>query len=165
MLVMTDHSNRYTLAEAARLTGLSTEALRLRIRRGKLAAEKANDGLRVVLTTADIDGIVAGQERQQKPTDQVDQTNAVKVLAEAVGLLREQVSRERAGLEEQIAGLRDDLEAARARGDQAEREREEARVHAATVAARLEATETVLAEVRAALEEARRWWWQRWFWK
>ena len=63
MLGVTDQPTRYSLAEAARLTGLSTEALRLRIRRGKLAAEKGNDGLRVILTSADIESIVAGQER------------------------------------------------------------------------------------------------------
>ncbi len=41
---MSDQQNLYTLAEASQLTGLSTEALRLRIKRGKLAAEKGNDG-------------------------------------------------------------------------------------------------------------------------
>lgn len=52
----------YTLIEAASLTGLSTEALRLRIRRGKLASERDNHGrIRVRLTSADLDEF--GQRR------------------------------------------------------------------------------------------------------
>ena len=53
---MSDQQNLYTLAEAAELTGLSTEALRLRIKRGKLEAERGNDGQpRVRLTSADLE--------------------------------------------------------------------------------------------------------------
>lgn len=96
---MTDQQNRYTLAEAARLTGLSVEALRLRIRRGKLAAEKGNDGLRVILTSADIANIVAAQQRQRIPTGPVDKTSSTNLLEEAVGILREHLAAREAELE------------------------------------------------------------------
>lgn len=48
----------YLLTEAAERTGLTVEALRQRIKRGKLNAVKGNDGmLRVRLTTADLEAI------------------------------------------------------------------------------------------------------------
>jgi hypothetical protein len=124
---MVDQSNRHTLAEAARLTGLSVEAIRLRIRRGKLAAEKGNDGLRVILTSADIAAIVASQERQQFPTRPVDQTNKPVLLEDAVGLLRDQLAareaeleRVRSALEQAQAGRLED----RGRAERAEGEAE-----------------------------------------
>lgn len=180
---MTDHPTRYTLAEAARLTGLSTEALRLRIRRGKLAAEKGNDGVRVVLTSADIDAIVAGQERQQISTDRQDSPNAVKALEDAIGLLREQFGQDRTALEAAVISLKERAERAemqesveRTRADRAEAERETARTE--TAAERTRATQAeaereaakvaaASAEGRAeglrlALEEARRPFWRRW---
>src|SRR6476620_5131669 len=170
---MTDQPNRYSLAEAARLTGLSTEALRLRIRRGKLAAEKGNDGVRVILTTADIEAIVAGQERQKNPTDRTERPNAVKALEDAIGLLREQFGQDRTALEAAVISLKERAERAetqeaaeRARADwaearagQAEAEREAARAEreAAKVAAADAAGEAK--GLRLALEEARRPFW------
>ena len=40
---MDNQQNLYTLAKASELTGLSTEALRLRIKRGKLTSEKGHE--------------------------------------------------------------------------------------------------------------------------
>ncbi len=124
---MGDQQNLYTLAEASQLTGLSTEALRLRIKRGKLAAERGNDGHpRVRLTSADLEDI-RRQVDQQKPTlirQDADRANAIRVLETAVEALREQAGRDR----ERAEAERD---AERARAAQAEREREEARVRAA----------------------------------
>jgi hypothetical protein len=48
----------YLLTEAAECTGLTVEAIRQRVKRGKLEFVKGNDGLlRVRLTTADLVGI------------------------------------------------------------------------------------------------------------
>jgi chromosome segregation ATPase len=180
---MTDQPTRYTLTEAARLTGLSTEALRLRIRRGKLLAEKGNDGLRVFLTSADIEAIVAGQERQQIPTDRTQSPNAIKALEDAIGLLREQFGQDRTALETAVLNLKERAERAetqatveQARADRAEVEREAARAEIAVERARTAQAEqaresakvaAAAAEgeakgLRLALEEARRPFWRRW---
>ncbi len=42
---MSDASSLYLLTEAAERTGLTVDALRKRIRRGKLGVVKGNDGL------------------------------------------------------------------------------------------------------------------------
>jgi hypothetical protein len=152
---MSDQPTRYTLPEAARLTGLSTEALRLRIRRGKLASVKGNDGLRVVLTSADIESIVAGQERQQIPTDQADRPNATKALEDAVATLVEQFGQDRTELKAEAAKLRERIERAEAQTMTERGLRTDAERRAAVAEAKLEAAE-------AALAEARRPFWRRW---
>jgi hypothetical protein len=180
---MTDQSSRYSLAEAARLTGLSTEALRLRIRRGKLAAEKSNTGVRVILTSADIESIVAGRERQQIPTDRAESPNTIKPLEDAIGLLREQFGHDRTALESAVINLKERAERAegqaaaeRARAERAEVEREAARAETAAERARAMQAEHEREEarigrasaegqaegLREALEEARRPFWRRW---
>ena len=68
---MSDPSNLYLLTEAAERTGLTVDALRKRIRRGRLETVKGNDGLvRVRLTAADMDSLrlVEGQPKPS-PTD------------------------------------------------------------------------------------------------
>src|SRR3954470_17378889 len=105
---MGDQQNLYTLAEAAQLTGLSTEALRLRIKRGKLSAEKGNDGQpRVRLTAADLEEFrrQAGQQKSTLTRQDDDKANALRVLDAAVDSLREQAGRERAALEGEAAAL------------------------------------------------------------
>ncbi len=102
----------------------------MRIKRGKLAAERGNDGHpRVRLTSADLEDI-RRQVDQQKPTlirQDADRANAIRVLETAVEALREQAGRDRERAERAEA----ERDAERARAAQAEREREEARVRAA----------------------------------
>ncbi len=127
---MGDQQGFYTLAEASQLTGLSTEALRLRIKRGKLAAEKGNDGHpRVHLTSADLEDFRRQLDHQKSTLvrQDTDKVSAIRVLEAAVDALREQ----------------------------AEREREEARIRAA-------AAEGEAKGLREALAEARRPFWRRW---
>ncbi len=155
---MSDQPKLYTLAEASQLTGLSTEALRLRIKRGKLAAERGNDGHpRVRLTSADLEDF-RRQLDQQKSTltrQSADITNTIKTLETAVGALREQSSRERAALEAEVAAQRERAERAEAERDAARAEREAAKVAAA-------AAEGEAKGLREALAEARRPFWRRW---
>src|SRR5215218_7363317 len=64
---MSDQS-LYLLTEAAERTGLTVEAIRQRIKRGKLDAVKGNDGLlRFRLTTADLEAL------DRSPTGQAAQ--------------------------------------------------------------------------------------------
>lgn len=89
----------YTLAEASRLTGLSVDALRQRIKRGRLQTVPGNDGLvRVRLTMAELEATRPVETRQpDQPeagqADDKDQT--IKALQDDATSLREALSRER----------------------------------------------------------------------
>ena len=161
----------FLLAEAAERTGLSVDALRKRIKRGALEMVKGNDGLvRVRLTAADMDAVrLAGV---QPTPSQPESSTAIKVLEEAVGLLRDQLGRERAALESETASLRAWAEGAEERLQAASRRLEEERSRAAAEAvelrtageeARLQAAraEEKAEGLRLALEEARRPFWRR----
>ena len=152
---MDDQRKRYTLREAAQLTGLSTEALRLRIRRGKLSAEKGNEGLRVLLTTADIETSVSNQERQRNPTDRTDKPNNLKALTDSVATLTDILQQDRTKLAVEMDELRQRARKAEDAVVAATATIAEVRLHEAVLKARLEAAE-------AALAEARRPFWQRW---
>ena len=151
----------YDLPEAARLTGLTVDALRKRASRGKLEQVRGNDGtVRVRLTTADLEAVHQELSGQRRPEDdsagqivQTVQTSPeVAGLREALATEREAVARERQRAERAEA----QEVVARARSDQAEREREEARVRAA-------GAEGEAKVLREALVEARRPIWHRWF--
>ena len=172
---MSDPSSLHLLTEAAERTGLTVDALRKRIRRGKLETVKGNDGLvRVRLTTADMEALrlAEGQTGQPKPSQPDESGRTIAALeaerdaarlaaAKAEGesaTLREQVESERqhadrAAAERETA--RAEAAAERARAAQAEREREVARIAAAAAEGRAEG-------LRLALEEARRPFWRRW---
>src|SRR3954451_4305071 len=93
----------YTLAKASELTGLSTEALRLRIKRGKLASERGNDGQpRVRITEAerqDFARLLARRRStltRQVPTltrQDADNDNAANMLEAAAAALHERAAR------------------------------------------------------------------------
>lgn len=97
-------TNRVTVADAARLLGLSAEAVRMRIKRGTLASEKVGSTVYVLLEAdptrtngTQIPGLTAD------PTSilATDQTELVAVLREEVAFLREELKRrEEAHLEE-----------------------------------------------------------------
>ena len=169
---MTDQSptandRLYDLPEAARLTGLTVDALRKRASRGRLEQVKGNDGtVRVRLTTADLEAVrqePASQGRSDdEPTGHVVQTvqpdPEVTGLRDALAAEREALSRERQRADRAEAGEA----AARARGDQAEREREEARVRGAGAEGEARGLREALAEARATLADMRRPIWQQW---
>jgi hypothetical protein len=145
----------YTLNEAAKLTGLSVDALRQRAKRGKLGTVKGNDGLvRVRLTTADLDAIrlaVTADTDQPESSQELDESQTIKALRGETASLREALSRERdrADQAEVRAGR---IEQER---DEARREREDARVRAASAEGEAKA-------LREALDFARRPAWRRW---
>jgi hypothetical protein len=89
-----------TVADAARLLGLSAEAVRMRIKRGTLNSEKVAG---TVYVTLDADPTV---NQTAEPTS--EQTALVEVLYEQVAYLREQLDQEREANRENrriIAGL------------------------------------------------------------
>ena len=143
----------YLLTEAASLIGLSVDALRKRILRRKLRANKSNeDGLwRVWLTTADIEAARNGQLAGLEVDSPADEPRMINILEGQIAMLQQTLDRERQRADQaemQVALQRD-------RADAAEREREEARIRAA-------AAEAEGRGLREALAEARRPFWRRW---
>ncbi len=145
----------HTLADAARLTGLSVDALRQRIKRGKLEQVTGNDGLvRVRLPMASLNAkrLDADVQADRTLSDQVDDKDqTIKVLQDHLTSLREQVVAKDA----EILGLRDRVGRLEEERDIVRIEREDARI----AAARAEGEATAL---REALAEARRPPWRRW---
>jgi hypothetical protein len=95
----------YLLTEAAERTGLTVEAIRQRIKRGKLEAMKGNDGmLRVRLTTADLEAIdrsLTGHAVPTAPGQPVNDDRLLKALQEAAEARGEATAlRERAEIAE-----------------------------------------------------------------
>src|SRR3954452_8532994 len=103
-----------TIAEAARLTGLSKDAIRSRIERGSLRVSKRGGGRRVALDALAVLGLLSGGEgvgeREPLTTDQL--LDRLERQAETIGALRAE--------NEALTG---DLEIERARREQAERRR------------------------------------------
>jgi hypothetical protein len=165
----------FLLTEAAERTGLTVDALRKRIRRGKLEVVKGNDGLvRVRLTSADLEALRLGDGRTGWPEPSASEENTqamaaleaerdaarlaaataegeAKALRDALG--REQQRADKA--EGESATLREQVESARARAGEAERGREDARVKAA-------ASEAEAKALREALALMQRPFWRRW---
>lgn len=154
----------YTLTEAARLTGLSVDALRQRAKRGKLETVKGNDGLiRVRLTAADLNParLDNDQSPDSRPRDG-DQTPGM--LQAALTSLQEELAsaRARAGQAEAvIAELRERLDRIEQEREAIRQEREDARVKAALIEGEARGLREALAESREALTEARRPWWRK----
>jgi hypothetical protein len=143
----------YTLTDAAVLTGLTVEALRLRIKRGKLASERGNDGRpRVRLTTADFEAL-----RQQKPT-----------VGEQKAALTEEESTDR-GQTETVLAFLDLVDRTLARVDAAQAAAAEARERAVIAEGQVAELREALArsEARATATEQEasrlrgRGWWAR----
>jgi hypothetical protein len=153
---MTD-STLFPLAEAAERTGLSVDALRQRIKRGKLAAVKGNDGLiRVRLTTADLASLrpdkPAGAD-QPATSQRLDNDQTIKALADAVAAFREAETRlaaERDAARAERDAAQAEVVAQRSRADRAEGEGAALRA-----AVDREAAARSAAEARAARDGAR----------
>jgi chromosome segregation ATPase len=172
---VSDQQSLYTLAEASEITGLSTEALRLRIKRGKLSAERGNDGQpRVRITDAEREDFARLLARRKStltrhaPTSTrqgADNDNGISMLGGVVDALRERAEwAEGETAAERARADRAEAEAAteRARAAQAEREREAARIAAAAAEGEAKGLQVAVAELREALAEARRPFWRRW---
>ena len=85
-------TNRVTVADAARLLGLSAEAVRMRIKRGTLASEKVEGSVYVILDADQTRTNTAPPaEHTREPT--ADQTNLVEALRSEVEFLREELQR------------------------------------------------------------------------
>ncbi len=103
-------TNRVTVADAARLLGLSAEAVRMRIKRGTLASEKVEGTVFVLLDADPARSNVDPTRSNIDPTTNQtpEQTALVEVLHEQVAYLREQLDQEREANRENrriIAGL------------------------------------------------------------
>ena len=100
-------SDRLTVADAARLLGLSAEAVRMRIKRGTLASEKVGGTVYVLLDTDPTRSNADGTTDRTAETT-TDQKSLVEVLRDQVAYLREQLDQEREANRENrriIAGL------------------------------------------------------------
>ncbi len=100
-------TNRVTVADAARLLGLSAEAVRMRIKRGTLDSEKVEGTVYVILDD-DQTRPHADPTTNQTSDPMSDQTALVEVLRDQVDYLREQLAQEREANRENrriIAGL------------------------------------------------------------
>jgi hypothetical protein len=89
-----------TLAELSERTGVSVEALRKRLARGKLRATRGNDGLvRTLVSPATLDGLRAGvRTASGQPEGRPEESAALRGLEEALGILREQLAAIQAAL-------------------------------------------------------------------
>ena len=134
-----------TLTEAAARSGYSREALRLRVRRGKLKSSKGNDGTIRVLVSELVTLPPPEAPADDTADDQGDvQVAAIEVLRSTVDDLRSELNATRSALET----ARSDLLADRGRAERAGAE-------ATAEKARAERAEARLTAVEAALEEAR----------
>ena len=130
-----------TLTEAATRTGHTREALRQRVRRGRLRAVRGNDGM----VHVDPSGLADLPPPGATTDDQVDEIAlSVDVLVATVADLRADLVTARSTLDEANAGRLVD----RGRAERAEAERDAA-------AARTSAVEADLASARAELVAAR----------
>src|SRR5215212_9593388 len=97
-------TERVTVADAARLMGLSAEAVRMRIKRGTLASEKIDSTVYVFLESNPTRPNTERTEHQttgQIPDQTPDQTELVDALRSEVAFLREELkSREEVRAEE-----------------------------------------------------------------
>lgn len=95
-------NRRVTVPEAARILGISPEAVRARLSRGTLPKDKGPDGAVYVLLEADqtanesqskADG--TADHTQLNGDSKVDQSGTVEVLQDHIDYLREQLDQER----------------------------------------------------------------------
>ena len=144
-----------TLTEAASRTGHTREALRQRVRRGKLRAVKGNDGI-VRLDARDLADLPA---LDATTDDQAAESgSSLDVLVTTLADLRTDLDRTRSALDEALADRLVD----RGRAEKAEAERAAATARTSVVEAELVATRQELERERQALlTELRRPAWRR----
>ena len=155
---MDDEAKPYLLTEASGLTGLSVDALRKRIRRGKPETVKGNDGLvRVRLTTADMEALrlAEGQPRPSPPDESGRTIAALEAERDAARLAAAKAEGESGTLREQVG-------AERARADRAEAAGAEARALADRRLLEVAELRERAGRAEGEAEALRRPWWRRW---
>lgn len=149
-----------SLAEAATITGIASEALRLRIRRGKLPSTRGNDG-RVFVRTADLDALVPGRTSPDSPETAVqartDEGELADHLSATVAELRTDLAQARA----ELARAWEDRLEDKGRAERAEAQAAAWQERAEEAQERVKEAATRLDKAEARLEEARRPWWER----
>jgi len=108
-----------TIAEAARILGMSTDAIRKRLQRGTLPGEKIGDGWRVYLDDA---ATVGGGPTGPRPDMSTPRPDADRTTAAAPDALVETLREEVLYLREQLAERSRELAAERERFDVLHRE-------------------------------------------
>jgi hypothetical protein len=161
------------LGEAARLSGLSAEAIRLRIRRSTLPSTKANDG-RLLVRVADLGELTPGRSTatdhdQPTPTDRatldasrlIERLDALEIERETIRKLllavRETHAAEMLAQAErhgrELAEVRERAAKAEAEGQAAGRERQAAEAARGRAEHRQDAAEDELRDLRRPLWE------------
>jgi hypothetical protein len=141
-----------TLTEAAARSGYTREALRLRVRRGKLRAVKGNDGVTRIdpagladLPPPELSGDNQGRpEDGDQPETADDQLITLDVLRSALDRALDDLGQARSALDKAQADLLVD----RGRAERAEARLEAESARAAALEARLATTEAALVEGR-----------------
>ena len=146
----------YELPEAAKLTGLTVDALRKRASRGKLEHVKGNDGtVRVRLTAADLDAIHREMSSHSPDLSGLAELHERAARAEGeAAILRDSLARVQQQMDATTATAEARLEALNA----ALLQTAVAEERTGAAAARAAAAEVRLAVVEAALAEARTPW-------
>jgi hypothetical protein len=139
-----------SLTEAARRTGHSREALRQRVRRGKLRAQMGNDG-QLRINEQDLADLPPPSQVDQERPGSTAADTTLDVLRMAVDDLRSTASDLRQALEHTRTALdtaQADHLVDRGRAERAEARAEAEAARATAAEARLVATEAALAEAR-----------------
>ena len=151
----------YDLLSAAKLTGLTVDALRKRARRGRLAQVKGNDGtVRVQLTTADLEAI-----RQDVSSHRPDTSSEARsspsshrpAIVQTDPAMLERLAR----AEATVGELRSALEQAQGRADAAAALAETRRDDVTAALVRAARAEGEAEGLKEALREARKPAWRR----
>ena len=154
-----DAHRLYTLNEAAGATGLTVDALRQRIKRGKLRSVRGNDG-RVMLRLDGADlGALKVAPSDQSPTSRPrsrpgGQDDATRWLEGEVSVLRDALDRERGRVDQQqteLVELRVELATRQTRGERMEADLAAARVQVEDAKTRWQEAERAL---RHAVDDA-----------
>jgi len=158
----------YTLAEASRLTGLSVEALRQRMRRGKIERVRGgNDGLtRVRLSAADLLDIQQSAHPHERSTVQLSNEEASDRSVQAeLAVVQEALTREQGradAAEKRAEAERQRADAAVALADKRAEELRHQGERAARAEGEISGLRVALERADAALNEARKPAWRRW---
>jgi hypothetical protein len=147
---MDDQPRLYTLNEASETTGLSVDALRQRIKRGKLRSVRGNDGLvRIRLSPVEVEALVSSRlpshANETATSHLVGESSTIRAL-----------QGEAAAHRELVQTLRDQLERAQADADVARAALVEARERWEERLDRLASEMTEERRARAVVEAAHR---------
>jgi excisionase family DNA binding protein len=146
-----------TVGEAARVLGVSDEAVRQKAKRRTLRAMKGNDGrLRVLIDAS----LTQGRPTDDQPKATQDSTGEVSALRDMLDAVREVMTRQRTDHHAERERLIGDVDRARAEVDRLNAELEREREHGRELAGKLEDAyqEHVAALERLQAKMDRPWW-------